>query len=58
MGGTNEGDVDAFTFPNNAYWMGLTKRIPGGVWTKFPNQVDFTCRRTSILNRIVCTFSL
>lgn len=57
VSGTNGGDVDGFTFPNNAYWIGV-KRIGGGVWTKFPDPVDFVCRRTSILKRIDCTWSV
>lgn len=49
--------MDGFTFPNNAYWIGV-RRIGGGVWTKFPDPVDFVCRRTTFLRRIDCTWSI
>ncbi|OIW31938.1 hypothetical protein CONLIGDRAFT_629615 [Coniochaeta ligniaria NRRL 30616] len=53
-------DVDGFSFANNRYWIlvpGSSVPVPvgAGVWTKFPNVVDVTCRRVPVVGSIVCT---
>ncbi|KAH8897447.1 hypothetical protein GQ53DRAFT_743139 [Thozetella sp. PMI_491] len=47
-------DVDGFTFSNDAYWIGA-RRVGAGVWTKFPDIVDVTCRRVPVVGSILCT---
>ncbi|KAK4209844.1 hypothetical protein QBC37DRAFT_449462 [Rhypophila decipiens] len=47
-------DVDGFTFANDAYWIGA-RRVGAGVWTKFPDIVDVTCRRVPVTGSILCT---
>src|SRR5207245_2463847 len=44
-------DVDGFTFPNDAYWVGVV-RHGTGVWTKMPDVASVTCRK--VFGQIIC----